>query len=213
VGVPGELYFGGGGVARGYFGRPDLAAERFLPHPFSLAPGGRLYHTGDQVWWLSDGELEFLDRFDHQVKVRGCRIELEEVESAPLSLPGVQQAAVLTQPTRTGPEDLQLVAFVAGEEERAAILRDSLSGILPSYMVPSRFQILPELPLTPSGNIDRRALAAIVRLRSEKGAAAGPRDLVKLRRVRPWQEVLAGPSVGVEDDFFTSAATRCRRSV
>ena len=202
VGMPGELYIGGGGVARGYLGRPDLTAERFLPDSFAGVPGRRLYRTGDRVRWLPEGELEFIDRLDHQVKVRGYRIELEEIESALLALPGVRQTAVLAQAAGSDPGDLQLVAFVAGEEERAGFLRETLSDLLPPYMVPSRFHLLPDLPLAPSGKIDRRALAALGLSLPRRGGAAGPRDLVELRLVRLWQEVLAIPSVGVDEDFF-----------
>ncbi|WP_240359113.1 non-ribosomal peptide synthetase [Pyxidicoccus trucidator] len=160
-GVPGELYIGGTGVGRGYVGRPDLTAERFVPHPFSAEPGARLYRTGDRGQWNEDGTLGFLGRVDFQVKVRGMRVELGEVEAALASLPGVRSAAVTVQ--RRGPGDSWLVAWVvpAASDVSTESLQHALARVLPAYMVPSRWVLRPSLPLTSTGKLDRKALASL----------------------------------------------------
>src|SRR5205085_4863486 len=142
----------GDGVARGYWGRAGLTAERFIPHPFSREAGRRLYRTGDVVRWLPGGELEFLGRADHQVKVRGYRIELGEVEAALAQHAGVREAVVVAADHARG--EKQLVAYVVGNEEGAptvAELRTHLRQTLPNYMVPAQFVTLDRLPLTPNG--------------------------------------------------------------
>ncbi|MFJ6730598.1 amino acid adenylation domain-containing protein, partial [Streptomyces sp. NPDC091281] len=159
-GVPGEIWIGGEGVSRGYHGRPELTAERFVDSPF--VPGDRLYRTGDRARWLASGDLEFLGRADDQVKIRGFRIELGEVESALLTHPDVRDAVVLAWQDDTGRR--RLVAYVVGEDAEAGIhtsdLRARLSGLLPDYMVPALYVPLERLPLTPSGKVDRRSLPA-----------------------------------------------------
>ena len=205
VGVRGELCIGGDGVARGYLGRPDLTAERFVPDPFATSPGGRLYRTGDQARRRADGELEFLGRLDHQVKVRGFRIEPGEVEAALLSHPDVAEAVVVAREGGRG--DVRLAAYVvaAGPEPlEAARLRAHLAETLPDYMRPAAIVPLPELPLTASGKIDRAALP--------DPPAPGPADergssqRTALERVvaRVWAEVLGieEDAVGLEDSFF-----------
>ncbi|MFL6237667.1 MAG: amino acid adenylation domain-containing protein, partial [Thermoanaerobaculia bacterium] len=161
VGVPGELCLGGAGLARGYLGRPDLTAERFVPDPLGAATGARLYRTGDLVRWRRDGTLEFLGRFDHQVKIRGFRIELGEIETVLAAVPGVCQAVVVVRSDgadrSVGSAEHRLVAYVTGEAT-AAELRDFLAARLPAYMVPAAIVPLESLPLTPQGKIDRRAL-------------------------------------------------------
>ena len=161
VGVPGELYIGGDGLARGYLNRAELTAERFVPDPFSSQPGRRLYKTGDLVRYRSDGNLEYLGRLDHQVKVRGFRIELGEIENALLSYAGVHEVVVLAR--EDAPGDRRLVAYIGTSESalNSSLLRDHLQNILPSYMIPSAFVVLETLPLTPNGKVDRKALPAL----------------------------------------------------
>jgi amino acid adenylation domain-containing protein len=201
VGRVGEIYISGAAVARGYLGRPDLTAERFLPDPLSPVPGGRLYRTGDLARWLWDGNVEFLGRIDHQVKVRGFRVEIGEVEAALAEHPGVSGVAVVArevQGTR------QLVAYVvhgAGQGLDPAPLRGWLRARLPEFMVPAFFVPLEALPLTPRGKIDRRALPAPEAGASRRGPA--PRTPVEQTLAALWADALdleAAP--GLQDDFF-----------
>ncbi|MFJ3933884.1 amino acid adenylation domain-containing protein [Streptomyces sp. NPDC090029] len=190
-GTPGELYVGGAGVARGYFGRPGLTAEYFVPDPHGPA-GTRLYRTGDLVRRLPDGRLEFLGRVDQQLKVRGVRVEPGEVESALLRHPQVRAAAVAAR-------DQRLVGYVIrGDEVPAAELRAFLHTTLPAEYVPSHFVFLSELPLTPNGKTDRTALPDIER---DTGYVA-PRTAAERLVCRVWEDVLGVPQVGVDDDFF-----------
>jgi amino acid adenylation domain-containing protein len=200
IGVPGELCIGGAGLARGYLNRPELTAERFVRDPFSGEPGVRLYKTGDRVRWLPDGNLEYLGRFDHQVKLRGFRIEPGEVEVALGRHPRVRAAVVLVREDRPG--DHRLVAYVvphAGAAPEPAALRAHLEERLPAYMVPSAFVILDALPVTANGKVDRRALPAPS---SPSGAANAPRTPVEEKLAAIWAEVLGVPQVGVRDNFF-----------
>ncbi len=195
LGVPGELRIGGAGLARGYLGRPDLTAERFVPDPFSGDPGSRLYRTGDLVRQLPDGSLDFLGRLDDQVKVRGYRIELGEIEAALSALPGVREAVVVTKSDR-------LVAYVIGEvgEADTAALRQALRDKLPEFMLPSAIVALPALPLTPSGKVDRKALPE-----PDSGPAPGfvaPRTAVEEALAEIWAELLGVGHIGVHDNFF-----------
>ncbi|HYH80393.1 MAG TPA: amino acid adenylation domain-containing protein [Longimicrobium sp.] len=202
VGVAGELYVGGDGLARGYLGRPALTAERFVPDPFSAEPGARLYRTGDRARWRADGEIEFMGRLDFQVKVRGHRIEPGEVEAALLSHPEVREAVVVA---RADGGETRLVAYVvpaAGAAPGAVELRGHLSARLPAYMVPAAFVALAGLPLTTSGKVDRAALP-------EPGAGAAaarayvpPRDALELELVHAWEALLGVEPVGVHDEFF-----------
>ncbi len=159
VGVPGEIHVGGAGLARGYLGRPELTAERFIPNAWG-EPGSRLYRSGDLARRLPDGDLEYLGRIDHQVKVRGFRIELGEIESALAAHPAVREAVVLARDSVTGAGEKRLVAYVvpAGDAPALAELRDALAGSLPEYMLPSALVVLEKLPLTANGKVDRRAL-------------------------------------------------------
>src|SRR5262249_19637995 len=163
VGVAGEVYIGGIGLARGYHERPELSAEKFIPDPFSEAPGARLYRTGDQAWYRADGALDFIGRKDHQVKIRGYRIELGEIEAGLRQHPAVREAVVLAR--EYSPGDNRLVAYytAASDEPTAPVLsaetlRKHLSELLPDYMVPAAYVALDVLPLGPSGKLDRHAL-------------------------------------------------------
>jgi amino acid adenylation domain-containing protein len=213
VGVWGELYVGGEGLARGYFGRPDLTAERFVPDLFGgLAgqTGSRLYRTGDRARWRPDGVLDFQGRVDRQVKIRGQRIELGEIEAALTAHPAVGDAAVLI---RGEGEQKRLVAYVgAGEqpdegtsESLADELRSWLAARLPEPMVPADLVVLSRLPLTPNGKVDRRELARIAPERRSAGFVA-PRTPVEERLASLWLEVLGaertGGKVSVHDHFF-----------
>ena len=202
AGVRGELHLGGEGLARGYHGRPDLTAERFVPDPF--ATGARLYRTGDLARWRPDRELEFLGRIDHQVKIRGVRIEPAEVESALLSRPGVREAVVLPQGEGS---DRRLIAYVvaeAGAELEGGALRESLLGLLPRAMVPAAIVPVPGLPLTPNGKLDRRVLARLAPEPSAGGGGepAAPRSPVEELLAGIWTEVLGVERVRSGDDFF-----------
>ncbi|MEW5927426.1 MAG: amino acid adenylation domain-containing protein [Gemmatimonadota bacterium] len=205
AGVPGELYLGGGTVARGYLARPAPTAERYVPDPFSATAGARLYRTGDRVRWLADGTLEFLGRIDQQVKVRGFRIEPAEVEAVLAEHPAVREAAVVVR--EDAPGDRRLVAYVspgagaghAGAEE----LRAHVGRRLPSYMVPHAVVVLEALPLTRNGKVDRRALPAPAA--GEPGeipAGESPRTETEAKLAQVWAEVLRLERVGIHDNFF-----------
>ena len=226
IGVPGELHLGGAGLARGYHGRPELTAEKFIPDPFG-PPGARLYRTGDLARWLPDGVVEYLGRLDHQVKLRGFRIELGEIESALARQPGVREAVVVVREDRPG--DPQLVAYVVPRGQAAtvntgailreeaiahvaginssgltpSVLRRALREVLPDYMVPADFVLLPQLPLSPNGKVDRRALPAPSRARPALEADfVAPATETERRLAALWSEVLGRERVGVLDNFF-----------
>jgi amino acid adenylation domain-containing protein len=200
VGVAGELYIGGDGLARGYLHQPELTAERFVPHPFSFAPGARLYKSGDVARYRGDGLIEYLGRGDQQVKVRGYRIELGEIEAVLCGLAGVREAVAVVREDTAG--DRQLVAYVTGESETGELERQ-LRQQLPEYMIPATFVSLPELPLTPNGKVDRAALPAPGEAEQEsKKAFVAPRDVLELELARTWREVLNKHSVGMRDNFF-----------
>ncbi|WKA26398.1 non-ribosomal peptide synthetase [Bradyrhizobium roseum] len=200
IGVSGELYVGGAGLARGYLGRPDLTAERFVPSPF--ADGDRLYRTGDLVRYLPDGNLEYLGRLDHQVKIRGYRIELGEIEAALLAHPDVGQAIVVAR--EDVPGDKRLVAYVVGNAEALAdidALRAGLRQRLPGYMVPSAFAVLDALPLTVNGKINRKALP-VPEGRTRTDDYVAPQSAMEEILVAIWSDVLDQDPVGRDDDFF-----------
>jgi amino acid adenylation domain-containing protein/non-ribosomal peptide synthase protein (TIGR01720 family) len=205
VGVPGEIRVGGAGVARGYLGRPELTAERFVPDHLSGRPGARLYRSGDLGRWLAAGELESLGRIDHQVKIRGFRIELGEIESALSAQPSVREALVL--PLRDGSGDLRLVAYVVPRPGAAPALRDlreSLAARLPEYMLPAGLVTLEAMPLTPNGKVDRRALARIEPALAALPETAGAEPATPLEELLAgiWTDVLGAPRIGRQDNFF-----------
>ncbi len=200
-GAVGEIFLGGAGLARGYLGRPALTAERFVPDPFG-APGSRLYRTGDLARRRPDGAVEFLGRADGQVKLRGFRIELGEIEVRLAGHPDVRAAAaaVLPDPSGSG----RLVGYLVPartEVPDPAVLREYLSGSLPEYMVPNSFVTLPELPLTPSGKLDRAALPA-PRQPSGGSSYRPPEGEIEQLLTDIWQRVLGVEKVGADDDFF-----------
>ncbi|MFC4149517.1 non-ribosomal peptide synthetase/type I polyketide synthase [Micromonospora mangrovi] len=219
VGVVGELYVGGAGVARGYLNQPTLTAERFVPHPFSADPGARVYRTGDLVRRRPDGNLEYLGRTDNQIKLRGYRIECGEIEAAVRRC--LPESDVTVQLRRDDPDDPRLVAYVAGGAgSDAATLRTALAAELPAYLVPAAFVFLDALPLTGNGKVDTAALPAPGRdVPRQRAAAAPPRPAspttvpapaqwdttrIGLERliVQVWQDVLGVASVGTRDNFF-----------
>lgn len=203
VGVPGELYIGGDGVARGYLNSPDLTSERFLPDTFSASPGGRLFRTGDLVFYLPDGNLVFLGRADRQVKIRGFRVELEEIEAVLAQHPAVSQCVVVVDP-RQGQDSL--VAYLTPANRPAPApdeLRRHLSRFLPDHMLPAAFVNLPEMPLTSSGKIDRLSLPRSEQQRlSPKRAFREPSTQTEKRLAALWREVLDIAPVGATDNFF-----------
>jgi iturin family lipopeptide synthetase A len=231
IGVPGGLYLAGAGLARGYLNRPDLTAERFVPNPFSVCGGERMYRTGDRARWLPDGNLEFLGRVDHQVKIRGFRIELGEIEAALQEHGGVRQAVVIAREDETG--DRRLVAYVVPElqdeksnngnrraELQISELREHLLGKLPEYMMPSAYVQLEELPLNHNGKIDRKNLPQ-PDTNTPDQEYVGPRNAAEETLCGLWQEVLRREQVGIHDNFFkigghsllaARVATRMRES-
>ena len=203
VGVPGELYVGGAGLARGYLNRAELTAERFVPNPFSNFPGSRLYRTGDLVRRRKNGELEYLGRVDHQVKIRGFRVELGEIESVIAEHPLVRENVVLARPDHA--DEKRLMAFVVpaqGQTLAAEELRLYLLAKLPDHMVPARVIQLDSLPLTANGKIDGQALIGLVQLSSRPQERATARTPVEQALARIWAEVFRLDSVGVDENFF-----------
>ena len=212
VGVPGELHIGGAGLARGYLKRPGLNVEKFISNPFSENPQARLYKTGDLARYLSDGNIEFLGRLDHQVKIRGFRIELGDIEAALCEHPAVREAVVVPHEGAAG--DKRLVAYVTHDPQysdaegklvrrQATNLRDFLQDKLPEYMIPATFMFLDALPLNPNGKVDRRALPAPSRDRSENQAGfASPARTIEHQLVQIWEELLDIHPIGIRDNFF-----------
>jgi acyl-coenzyme A synthetase/AMP-(fatty) acid ligase/acyl carrier protein len=204
TGVAGELYIGGVNLARGYLGRPDLTAERFVPDPFSDQPGARLYKTGDLARYYADGNIEFIGRMDNQVKVRGYRIELGEIEAVLNEHPLVRECVVMAEPEKSGSN--RLIAYLVAAEATAPKveeLRAFLGQKLPEYMIPSAFVTLDAMPLTPGRKIDRRALPNITGVRPDLQAAfVPPRNRMEKSIAAIWQQVLGLEQVGVHDNFF-----------
>ena len=202
AGVTGELYIGGEGVARGYWKRDELTAARFLASPF--VKGERLYQTGDLAHWRADGRLVYRGRSDLQVKMRGYRVELGEIESVLREHPGIAEGVVIAQ--AAGTPDARLVAYFVPKQlpPTAADLRAHLKQKLPDYMLPGAFTPLARLPLTPNGKLDRRALPEPEMVRDQADAEfVAPRDATENRVAEVWQQVLKLPRVSIHDDFFT----------
>jgi len=202
VGVPGELFIGGDGVTRGYHGRGELTAERFVADPFA---GGdaRMYRTGDEVRWRDDGHLEFLGRIDHQVKLRGYRIELGEIESLLTQADGVREAVVLAREDTPG--DKRLVAYVIfeGDDVEAAALRAHLGQDLPEFMIPAHFVRMDRWPLTPNKKIDRKALPRPeTRAERDPEEHVEPAGEVEEKIAEVWRDILGLSEVGTRDNFF-----------
>ena len=207
VGVPGELHIGGDGLARGYFRRPELTADRFVPNPFSSRADQRLYKTGDLVRQLPDGTFEFLGRLDNQIKLRGFRIELGEIESILSRYPGVRQAVVALREDTPG--DRRLVAYLVTDQAALSVMavREFLTGKLPNYMLPSAVVRVEAIPLTPNGKVDRRNLPApdAIRLVREKEFVAPHTSQEKIL-AEIWAEVLHLERVGTRDNLFELGA-------
>jgi amino acid adenylation domain-containing protein len=204
IGLPGELYIGGAGVARGYLHHPELTAEKFITNPFGDVRAPRLYKTGDLVRYRSDSNIEFLSRIDNQVKIRGFRVEAGEIEQAIRSHARVSDVIVLVQEDVTG--DKRLVAYVTAaeaEQPTATELREFLSTKLPAYMLPSAFVIIESFPLLPNGKIDRQSLPLLEPERPTLDAAfAAPRSPLEESVARVWREVLKLEQVGIQENFF-----------
>jgi amino acid adenylation domain-containing protein len=223
VGVVGEMYIGGKGLARGYYNRPELTHERFIPNPFSTDKSSRLYRTGDLARYLADGNIEFLERVDHQVKIRGFRIELGEIEAVLSRHPQVQQAVVIASEDDSG--NKRLISYIVSEEENldTSGVREFSQQRLPAYMIPAAFVTLDTLPLTPNGKIDRKKLLLLA-LNDENDrelkyvAPRGPSEEII---ARIFSEVLDKKTISIHDNFFdlgghsllaTQLASRIRQS-
>ncbi|MGN4221944.1 amino acid adenylation domain-containing protein, partial [Burkholderia gladioli] len=205
IGTTGELFIGGAGLARGYHGRPDLSAERFVPNPFSAVPGARLYRSGDLVRLGRDGRIDYIGRNDHQVKVRGFRIELGDIEAALAALPGIDAAVVSAAVDASGATRLRAHAVMQpGVAFEPEALRAALDAALPSYMVPAEWVALERLPQTPNGKIDRRALAALAmpETAAQAAAHAAPRDALEAQLAGIWASALKREEIGIHDDFY-----------
>jgi amino acid adenylation domain-containing protein/non-ribosomal peptide synthase protein (TIGR01720 family) len=204
VGVPGALFIGGDGLARGYLHRPDLTASRFIPHPFSSSPNQRLYDSGDLARFLPDGSIEFLGRLDQQVKIRGFRIELGEVEAVLNEQEGIKEAVVVVRQAANG--EKRLVAYVVaatGTTAEASQWRAYMKERVPEYMIPSVFVEIAEMPLTVSGKIDRQALPeAESEGRAEGAGYEEPRTAIEESLAGIWKQVLGVERVGIHDNFF-----------
>ncbi|MEO1593275.1 MAG: non-ribosomal peptide synthetase, partial [Cyanobacteria bacterium J06632_22] len=213
IGVAGELYIGGVGLTQGYWQRPELTAERFVPNPLAISEVNRqccpmLYKTGDRVCYREDGTLTYLGRFDQQTKLRGYRIELGEVEAEIATYPSVAQAVVVVQGDR--PENQRLVAYMTlgaqtaettdDSDNLGQIIRARLAGVLPTYMIPAAYQVLASFPLTPNGKIDRKALPAVVA--STASVQIQPTTPVETVLAEIWQSLLGIDRVSRHDNFF-----------
>ena len=201
-GVVGEIYIAGAGVARGYFSRPGLTAERFVCDPFSRDAGARMYRSGDLARWRPDGTIEYFGRNDQQVKLRGYRIELEEIESRLLEVAVVKETVVIAR--EDAPGDKRLVAYIVIDDRIPTVEqpRQRLQRVLPEYMVPSAFVVMDRLPLTPNGKLDRRALPAPEQGSYRTREYREPQGEIERSLAELWQEILNVARVGRDDNFF-----------
>jgi len=217
IGVPGEIFIGGTGVTRGYLHRPGHSAEKFVPDPFSDKPGGRLYRTGDRARYLPDGRIEFLGRNDNQVKIRGHRVEVGEIEAALRRHPGVRDAVITAR--EDGSDEKRLLAYVVpapgespadgnGASLSTSKLRSYLQSKLPAHMIPSVITFLQEMPLTPNGKVDRRSFPDPTSLEPELEAAyVAPATKAEQTIASIWSEVLKVERVGIGENFFEVGGT------
>ncbi|MGD2089534.1 MAG: amino acid adenylation domain-containing protein [Candidatus Aminicenantes bacterium] len=206
VGIPGELHIGGVGLATGYLNRPGLTAEKFIPDPFRGEKGARLYKTGDQARYRPDGNIEILGRIDHQVKIRGNRVEPAEIEAQLEQIPNIRKAVVTTWDAGQSPGEKRLIAYLVtlpDSKPSAREIRHTLEKKLPGYMLPSSFTFLEALPLTANGKVDRRSLPPPGDLRPQlQEAYEAPHTMEEKTLVRIWQEILGIEPVGIHDNFF-----------
>jgi amino acid adenylation domain-containing protein/non-ribosomal peptide synthase protein (TIGR01720 family) len=203
IGVPGEMYVGGAGLARGYLRRPELTAERFIPDQLTGQPGARLYRTGDRARFLPGRDIEYLGRIDHQVKIRGFRIELGEIESVLCQHPVVREAVVIAREDVPGVKSLVAYLVTSSPALEVGSLREFLKRKLPDYMVPAAFMFLDKLPLTASGKVDHKALPVPEQHRPDlTGRYVAPRTPVEKKLTTIWSKVLRVEQVGVNDNFF-----------
>ncbi|MBW4677593.1 MAG: amino acid adenylation domain-containing protein, partial [Desmonostoc geniculatum HA4340-LM1] len=204
VGVPGMLYMGGVGLARGYFNQAELTADKFIPNPYANQPGERLYKTGDLARYLPNGEIEYIGRIDNQVKIRGFRIELGEIEAIISQYPAVRETVIVVSGESV--DSQRIVAYIVPQTEQTLTipeLRGFLESKLPSYMVPAAFVTLEALPLTPNGKIDRKALSVPDKIRPELEVVyQPPQTEIEKTIANIWQEVLSVENVGIYDNFF-----------
>jgi len=203
-GVPGEMYIGGAGVTRGYVNRPALTSTAFLPDPFSVTPGARLYRSGDLARYLANGDIEYLGRDDHQIQLRGFRIELGEIKVRLAQHSKVRDAIVIARKDQR--QDTQIIAYLVfqpGATLQTTELRTYLKQWLPAHMIPSFFITLPTLPLTPTGKLDRRALLGLETIeQTDTAAVVKPRTSVEEQVAKIWHEVLKNPHIGIQENFF-----------
>ncbi len=204
IGAVGELHIGGVQVGRGYWQRPELTAEKFIPDPFRSDPEAHLYKTGDLARYLPDGVIEYLGRIDHQVKIRGFRIELGEIESVLLEHPEIREAVVVVWDSESGEQRLvAYIVFVSGKEPSIVEVRNHLRQMLPEYMIPAHFAVLQSLPLTHNGKVNRLALPAPdMTHRNIETPLVLPRTHMETTLAELWCEILGLGQIGINDNFF-----------
>jgi acyl-CoA synthetase (AMP-forming)/AMP-acid ligase II/acyl carrier protein len=201
IGVAGEICIGGDGLARGYFNRAELTAEKFIPDRYSKEVGDKLYRTGDLGRWLDNGDIECLGRLDDQVKIRGFRIELGEIETVLEQCPSVQQAVVIAK--EDSQHNKRLVGYIVSEGPiEKEIINNYLKGKLPAYMVPALWVAMESLPLTPNGKINRKALPDPDISGASSNSYEAPRNELEIALVDIWQQLLGVERVGINDNFF-----------